>query len=126
MPCGIVTADIVRLRPCTDRIRPDWMSIFINFSAVAKQVEQITAGVTRPKVTLRDVRDLLIGLPPIKEQERVLDRLTAMQSRIQIEEALYEKLTAEKVGLMNDLLTGRVRVTPLLESMQQAAAQTEA
>lgn len=126
MPSGIVTADIVRLRPCTDRICPDWMSIFINSSAVAKQVEQITAGVTRPKVTLRDVRDLLIGLPPIKEQERVLDRLTAMQSRIQLEEASHEKLTAEKAGLMDDLLTGRVRVTPLLESMQQPDAPTGA
>ncbi|SCZ46631.1 MULTISPECIES: restriction endonuclease subunit S [unclassified Pseudomonas] len=126
MPCGIVTADIVRLRPCTDRICPDWMSIFINSSAVAKQVEQITAGVTRPKVTLRDVRDLLIGLPPIKEQERVLVRLTALQSRIQLEEASYKKLISEKSGLMDDLLTGRVRVTPLLESMQQAAAPTEA
>lgn len=126
MPSGIVTADIVRLRPCTDRICPDWMSIFINSSAVAKQVEQITAGVTRPKVTLRDVRDLLIGLPSIKEQERVLDRLTAMQSRIQLEEASHEKFTAEKAGLMDDLLTGRVRVTPLLESVQQSAAQTGA
>ncbi|WP_313476083.1 restriction endonuclease subunit S [Stutzerimonas kunmingensis] len=126
MPSGIVTADIVRLRPCTDRICPDWISMFINSSAVAKQVEQITAGVTRPKVTLRDVRNLLIGLPPIKEQERVLDRLTAMQSRIQLEEASHEKLTAEKAGLMDDLLTGRVRVTPLLESAQQPAAQTGA
>lgn len=125
MPYGIVTADIVRLRPCTDRICPDWMSTFINSSAVAKQVEQITAGVTRPKVTLRDVRNLLIGLPTIKEQERVLDRLTAMQSQIQLEKASHEKLIAEKVGLMDDLLIGRVRVTPLLESMQQAAAQTE-
>lgn len=126
MPSGIVTADIVRLRPCTDRIRPDWMSIFINSSAVAKQVEQITAGVTRPKVTLRDVRDLLIELPPIKEQERVMDRLTAVQSRIQLEEDSHEKLTAEKVGLMDDLLTGRLRVTPLLESVRQAAAPTRA
>ncbi|SDS83566.1 type I restriction enzyme, S subunit [Halopseudomonas litoralis] len=126
MPSGIVTADIVRLRPCTDRICPDWMSMFINSSAVAKQVEQITAGVTRPKVTLRDVRNLLIGLPPFKEQERVLDRLTAMQSRIQLEETSREKLTAKKAGLMDDLLTGRVRVTPLLESVQQPAAQTGA
>lgn len=115
MPNGIVTADIVRLRPSTNRICPSWMSIFINSSAVAKQVEQITAGVTRPKVTLRDVRALLIGLPPIKEQKVVLDRLLAMQARIQLEEASQEKLIQEKAGLMDDLLTGRVRVTPLLQ-----------
>ncbi|GGH90167.1 hypothetical protein CFY91_01385 [Pseudomonas fluvialis] len=126
MSSGIVTADIVRLRPCTDRICPDWMSIFMNSPAVAKQVEQITAGVTRPKVTLRDVRNLLIGLPSIKEQERILDRLVAVQSRIQLEETSREKLIAEKSGLMDDLLTGRVRVTPLLKSLQQTAAQTGA
>ena len=29
-----------------------------------------------------------------------------------------------KIGLMDDLLTGRVRVTPLLESVQQPVGQT--
>ena len=87
---------------------------------VAKQVEQITAGVTRPKVTLRDVRNLLIAVPSMKEQERVLDRVVAMESRIQLEMAEFEKLSEEKSGLMDDLLTGRVRVTPLLaEAAQQ-------
>jgi type I restriction enzyme, S subunit len=120
MPSGIVTADIVRLRPDTNRIHPNWMSTFINAPIVAKQVEQITAGVTRPKVTLRDVRNLLIATPCTEEQQRVLDRVAAMESRIQLEIAEFEKLVAEKFGLMDDLLTGRVRVTPLLaEAAQQ-------
>ena len=120
MPNGIVTADIVRLRPDGKRIYSTWMSTFINAPVVAKQVEQITAGVTRPKVTLRDVRNLLIAVPSMKEQERVLDRVVAMESRIQLEMAEFEKLSEEKSGLMDDLLTGRVRVTPLLaEAAQQ-------
>ena len=120
MPNGIVTADIVRLRPDGKRIYSNWMSTFINAPVVAKQVEQITAGVTRPKVTLRDVRNLLIAVPSMKEQERVLDRVVAMESRIQLEMAEFEKLSEEKSGLMDDLLTGRVRVTPLLaEAAQQ-------
>jgi type I restriction enzyme S subunit len=124
MPSGIVTADIVRLRPDADRISPSWMSTFINSPAVSKQVEQITAGVTRPKVTLRDVRNLLIGLPSKKEQERVLDRLVAAESRIQLEEAGHEKLTANKSGLMGDLLTGRVRVTGLLTKAEYKEGST--
>lgn len=116
MPSGIVTADIVRLRPDTNRIHPNWMSTFINAPVVAKQVEQITAGVTRPKVTLRDVRNLLIATPSMEEQRRVLDRVVAMESRIQLEISELQKLIAKKSGLMDDLLTGRVRVTPLLEA----------
>lgn len=120
MPSGIVTADIVRLRPDTNRIHPTWMSTFINAPVVVKQVELITAGVTRPKVTLRDVRNLLIATPCPEEQQRVLDRVTAMESRIQLEISVFEKLVAEKFGLMADLITGRVRVTPLLaEAAQQ-------
>jgi type I restriction enzyme S subunit len=115
MPNGIVTADIVRLRPNLDRIRPDWMSAFINTPAVTKQVEQITAGVTRPKVTLRDVRDLRLAVPSLPEQQKILDRIDAIEERIYLEEGGLRKLLAEKSGLMDDLLTGRVRVTPLLE-----------
>lgn len=117
MANGIVTADIVRLRPDGNRIHSNWMSTFINAPVVAKQVEQITAGVTRPKVTLRDVRNLLIAVPSMNEQQRVLDRVVAMDLRIQLEITGFEKLAAKKSGLMDDLLTGRVRVTPLLEGV---------
>lgn len=116
MPSGIVTADIVRLRPNVSRIRSNWMSSFINSPAVTKQVEQITAGVTRPKVTLRDVRNLHLAVPSLQEQQLILDRVSSMESRVQLEEAVLEKLLTEKAGLMDDLLTGRVRVTPLLEA----------
>lgn len=115
MPNGVVTADIVRLRPKLDRMHPIWMSFFINSPVVARQVEQITAGVTRPKVTLRDVRDLSLAVPSLREQQGILGRIHAMESRIQMEEKALKKFTAEKSGLMDDLLTGRVRVTPLLE-----------
>ncbi len=116
MPNGIVTADIVRLRPSLTRILPLWMSAFINAPPVLKQVEQITAGVTRPKVTLRDVRDLRLAVPSLEEQHVLLNRVEAMNSRIRLEGAALDKYLVEKSGLMDDLLTGRVRVTPLLEA----------
>ena len=115
MPNGVVTADIVRLRPNLSRVLSSWMSAFVNSPAVAKQVEQITAGVTRPKVTLRDVRNLRLAIPPLEEQRLLLDRAEAMESHISLEAAALQKFSAEKSGLMDDLLTGRVRVTPLLE-----------
>ena len=114
MPNGVVTADIVRLRPNLIRIQSKWLSAFMNSPAVAKQVEQITAGVTRPKVTLRDVRELRLALPPLNEQQGLLKRIEAMDSRCHLEESALAKLVMKKAGLMDDLLTGRVRVTPLV------------
>jgi type I restriction enzyme S subunit len=120
MPNGVVTADVVRLRPDPMRILPGWMSSFINARAVVKQVEQITAGVTRPKVTLRDVRNLYIAMPGLEEQRLLLERLDAIEARLREEEQGLQKLSAEKSGLMDDLLTGRVRVTALLAEAKQA------
>ncbi len=87
----------------------------MNSQVVIKQVEQITAGVTRPKVTLRDVRNLMILLPNVEEQDRILERFHWAELRIQNEEGLVQKLSDQKSALMNDLLTGRVRVTPLID-----------
>lgn len=113
---GVVTADIVRLRFDLTTVRSFFVSISINENSVIKQVERITAGVTRPKVTLRDVRNLLIRLPPLDEQDRILAGVAIIESRLVFENQELGKLHLQKSGLMDDLLTGRVRVTPLLES----------
>lgn len=51
-----------------------------------------------------------ISLPPLDEQRRITQILDAHDARITIEETYHEKLTLLKQGLMDDLLTGRVRV----------------
>lgn len=63
--------------------------------------------------TLRSTR---LPVPPRKEQLLMEERLREISKRIDLEGALLAKCHAEKSGLMDDLLTGRVRVTPLLEA----------
>lgn len=47
------------------------------------------------------------------------DRLYEISKRIDLEIDLSAKMQAKKSGLMDDLLTGRVRVTPLLDETEQ-------
>ncbi|NWO05902.1 MAG: restriction endonuclease subunit S [Alteromonadaceae bacterium] len=113
-PAGIITADIVRLR-LNAAVTPKWAQYFVNSEYVKAQVRGITAGVTRPKVTLKDVRSLKIAIPSTEEQARILDILQHCSKRLGSERAELSKLQSQKPGLMDDLLTGRVRVTPLLK-----------
>ncbi|MBI3304184.1 MAG: restriction endonuclease subunit S [Deltaproteobacteria bacterium] len=110
MPPGIVTADIIRLRPDLRKTTARWLSILVNSDAVARQVRAITGGVTRPKVTLPDFRTLTIALPSLQEQQGIVSILDFHDTRIRAEETHRNKLEAIKRGLMHDLLTGRVRV----------------
>lgn len=123
-PEGVVTADIVRLRPKRSTALPEWVSNYANSEYVAAQVRGITSGVTRPKVTLSDVRSLKIAVPPLEDQDAILHRVSEASRRVNAAHASLGKLVSEKAGLMDDLLTGRVRVTPLLDQAKNQAQAT--
>ena len=53
-------------------------------------------------------------MPPHDEQLMVANREAALTRRLDAEARLLAKLQTQKSALMDDLLTGRVRVTPLL------------
>lgn len=61
-----------------------------------------------------------VAFPGTAEQSAIAALVDAADNRIATEASALEKLRAQKSGLMDDLLTGRVRVTPLLQEAQQA------
>jgi len=58
---------------------------------------------------------LLIPLPPLPEQHRIVSILSQIDEAIEKEQKYKEKLERIKKGLMEDLLTGKVRVNHLIE-----------
>jgi type I restriction enzyme, S subunit len=60
-----------------------------------------------------------VAFPDTDEQQAIATRIEAADERVAAEVSTLEKLTAQKSGLMDDLLTGRVRVTPLLAQVER-------
>jgi len=59
---------------------------------------------------------LQIATPDIGEQHRIAEILDAHDVHIRAEEAYCDKLKLQKNGLIDDLLTGRVRVKTAQEA----------
>lgn len=110
MPMGIITADMIRMTPDISKVDPNWLSAALNYDRTKRQVAAITAGVTRPKVTLSDFRSLRLAVPKPEEQKVLVKIFTANLQVLHSEEAKSEKLKKQKKGLMLDLLTGKVTV----------------
>lgn len=71
---------------------------------------QIVAGLqVVPIVNKSGFSRLLLPLPPLAEQTRIAAILDAHDARLRAEEAAVAKLRQVKAGLMEDLLTGKVR-----------------
>jgi type I restriction enzyme S subunit len=73
-------------------------------------------GTTFAEITLAALRQVPLAAPASKaEQFEIGRRMAVLDQRISIELDSLAKRRSQKAGLMDDLLTGRVRVTPLLE-----------
>jgi type I restriction enzyme S subunit len=89
---------------------------------VQQQIRVHQKGTTFMEITLRDLRGIMVALPAnIEEQRLIGDVLSKHDSMIGSCERNLIKLRSLKTALMQDLLTGRKRVTPLLESEPKPA-----
>jgi type I restriction enzyme S subunit len=66
-------------------------------------------------ITRETFKEILIPLPPPPEQQRIASILSQIDEAIEKEQAYKEKLERIKKGLMEDLLTGKVRINHLIE-----------
>ena len=80
-----------------------------------KQVLPLVVGSNYPAVNSYELLNIKIPLPPLPEQQRIAEVLSQVDEVIEKEENYKRKLESLKRGLMEDLLTGKVRVNPLLE-----------
>ena len=115
LPDAINKADCFRFRSGS-RCRNEFVMLSMNGTAARKQVSGYEQGVTMKRINLGNLRRVEIALPSVPEQEMIAVRFGTIQKQIDFTSLELEKLQFEKSGLMDDLLTGRVRVTPLLEA----------
>jgi type I restriction enzyme, S subunit len=94
-----------------------WVKQFKNiipeFAAVllkSMRLERFDAATSVPTLNRNFIHPILVAIPSTEEQERILSRLDAASCTIRCEIANLAKLRLVKLGLMDDLLTGRVRV----------------
>lgn len=88
---------------------------FILAWLIFDDLSRYISGTTRQKLNQSVMRNILIPLPPLSEQKRIAEILSQIDQAIEKEEKYKQKLERLKKGLMEDLLTGKVRVNKLVE-----------
>ncbi|MFP4028466.1 MAG: restriction endonuclease subunit S [Candidatus Brocadiia bacterium] len=81
------------------------------------EIDRFTIGSTQPKLALKRIKKINVLVPPKKEQKQIASILSRVDEKLQTEREYREELTELKRGLMQDLLTGKVRVTDLPDDL---------
>jgi len=79
---GIIVADLIRIRPSTERVFDKYLIYAINGSFVQLQFKSITKGTTRPRVNLSIVRNIKIPYAPLPEQRCIVEKIEELFSEL--------------------------------------------
>jgi type I restriction enzyme S subunit len=106
---GANCIDLVISRP-SEKITPQYLTVWINSDFGKEQVFRRQGGLAQQHFNVGEMKELLIALPSLEEQHCITTVLDAHDARIRAEEGVLAKRRQVKQGLMDDLLTGKVRV----------------
>lgn len=93
---------------------PAFFAEALSQDAVRNKVIAEATGTTVRHTSPDRIKGCYIARPKLEEQQFSLEQLVCLESRRNSEGLHLTKLKSTKTGLMDDLLTGRVRVAPLL------------
>jgi len=105
-----INQDLTGLIIDKSKIDPFFLVWYLLSPKILSILESFTRGTTIKGIAQNHIKNLLIPLPPIDEQRRIAEILSAVDRKLEFER--YEKARLERIkrGLMDLLLTGKVRV----------------
>jgi len=107
---AVFECHVMRLKPDQSQVVPEYLAIYTGLPAARNYLMSMAKQVTMTTISQPDMVGLPVPVPPIEEQSKVIQRLNAIEELIVKENAEMQKNRAIKKGLMQDLLTGKVRV----------------
>ncbi|PLK49336.1 restriction endonuclease subunit S [Uliginosibacterium sp. TH139] len=116
----ILSQRVIALRFKPDKILNEFAFWQMQSTEFRRAMVKRSTGSTATGIQRAELVKLHFKSPPVDEQSLIAQRLFSVEHKLASELAALNKQKQEKSGLMDDLLTGRVRVTPLLaEAAQQ-------
>lgn len=108
---AVYECHVVRLRPVAQWVVPEYLAHWCRSPVARSFLMGRAKQVTMTTIAQPDIHPLPVPLPSLTEQRAVVSAVDAAEDRIQKELGAAEKLKLAKLGLMEDLLTGRVRAS---------------
>ncbi len=112
IPGAVYSYHVVRFRPLLNHLSRDFCAYAFKTSKFYKQAYSLCEGSGQRYVLSQDYfRNMSVFIPTdLKEQQAIADVLSTVDDEINLLNQKLEALKEQKKGLMQQLLTGRVRV----------------
>jgi len=101
---------LIRVRPNPERLVPGFLSAYATTKPYWNWVRLMSMRSGQPGINGNEYAQLPLFLPPLLEQTAIATILSDMDSELAALEARRDKTRTLKQGMMQELLTGRIRL----------------
>lgn len=102
---------LLRIRPNKKEIFPAFLSHLFHYEPTKQIIRSVAVGQTMPSLNTAILKFIELILPTWKEQNAIAQILSDMDAEIEKLEQQRDKYKAIKQGMMQELLTGKTRLT---------------
>ena len=95
----------------TDSVEKEFLKHFLKWHTTQDLLLKLAGSTTIPDLNHGDFYSINVGLPPVEEQCRVVSQVDSIDTTLREIRLKLNALMSLKKSLMQDLLTGKVRVT---------------
>jgi len=106
----MLSGQMLRVRLENPEIINDFLAYVIASKWFQNALASRTVGATRKSINTKILSNLPMILPSMPEQRKIVDILSAFDKKLELEKMRKEKLKKIRKSLMNNLLTGKIRV----------------
>jgi type I restriction enzyme S subunit len=107
---GIMDSHLIKLRVNDSIICSRYLKYFFKTELLLEQIKRMSVGGIMDGLSSKIVKGLKICIPSVIEQQHISDVLLGMDQEISFLESKRDKYTQIKQGMMEQLLTGKVRL----------------
>jgi type I restriction enzyme S subunit len=111
---------IHRLRPKNNQVKPKFMLRFMWYAKITGHFDNYTSQTSIAHLTQEKLSAVPMPVPKADEQNLLITRFDSIDSILDREQELLMNLRQQKLGLMQDLLTGKVAVKIQPENSPEA------
>jgi type I restriction enzyme S subunit len=94
---------------------------YVEFYLTAIRIDEWVTGAAQPKLNQKSLNEIPIPLPPIAEQERIVEIVSSMDDVIQAAERAVVEAKNLRSGLLSDLLSGEHEIPVSYDELLGAA-----
>jgi type I restriction enzyme S subunit len=108
---GVINQKLMRVQVDSELCLPEYFATFFDESRLADfQIEAVSHGAVVSGLNISTISGIRVPIPSLQEQQRIVDVVESSKSSLDEEQETKQNLQELKRGLMQDLLTGEVRV----------------